>query len=449
MGISQDIKNILLINPTSDSNIYFNSKFRLKSNNYVMPLGLCCVAAPLIEVGHKVEICDLNLLGFGALWQDYLFNMEPDYIGITSTTSTIYTVYYDLIGYIKGFIKGKKLKTEIILGGSHATACPEETAEHSDWVCWGEGDNYILSHINMQKSSCSPTNLDNLPFPAYHLLDAKKYTHSLLLARKSPVGLIETSRGCHGRCTFCVKGKDNKMRFKSTNRVVDEMETLLSLGYREIHIIDDNFTADTDRVYGICDEIRARKLKFSWYPRNGIRVDRVSHDILKAMKDVGCYRIPFGVESGSQRVLDRVGKRITLKQVENAVWLAKKAGMETQAYFMIGLPGETKDDLDATCAFAKKLSPDLAKFSIMIPLPGTQVFKSYDKRGLIKSKDWSKYHFGGNLSEVYDHDTLDWDTIRRYSKKCYLEFYLNVRRIGSAFRILRGLIWNGLKNSIV
>jgi radical SAM superfamily enzyme YgiQ (UPF0313 family) len=417
----------MLINPPQDNSLYFNDKVRVKSNNYAMPLGLCCVAAVILQqTSDDVQIFDMNVGDDPEPKRAKVCTRLWDVVGITSMTPFANQTYAVLD-------RLKHWEAEFTVGGAHATGCPNEIRARTVTV----GTNVEVSTGEFEDGY---NTLDDLPIPAYHLLYAPNYIQSPFVARRSPVGMIETSRGCFGRCTFCTKGKDNKMRYKSAERVVKEMETLLDLGYREIHIVDDNFTGDVQRVYDICRIIKERGLKFPWYPRNGIRVDNVSFELLKTMKGAGCYRVLFGIESGSQRVLDRVGKRITLKQAENAVWLAKRSGLETQSFFMVGFTSETEDDLKATCDFIRKINADLVRVNILIPLPGSQVFKEWDKKGYIKSKDWSLYNPGQDLSTVYDHPTLDWDTIHKYMRKYYIAAYFGFRRILPTFRILKGLI---------
>jgi anaerobic magnesium-protoporphyrin IX monomethyl ester cyclase len=428
------MSKILLINPPYFGNIYANSKFRVVMSQGTMPLGLCCVAASMIKAGHEVEICDMNVgdVPYFGLW---------DYVGFTSTTPIIRDVY-KMMGSIRDFYP----EINFIIGGTHATARPVEVRQYFDMVCIGEGEWGGFDWGGLKPAK----NLDDLPIPAYHLLDSRKYCLPRLISRKNPVAYIQTSRGCFGKCIYCTKGiEGNKLRFKSPERVVEEMEYVLSLGYREVQIIDDNFTADLRRVYRICELILEKGLKFPWYPRNGIRVDRVSfgdlvknskisHGLLATMKRAGCYRVPFGVESGSQRVLDRIKKGIKLEQVEDAIYLAKKAGLETEAYFMFGLPTETEEDLQKTVDFAVKIDPDYAKFATTIPFPGTELYDEMDKDGRIHTKDWSKYHFAISPREIYTHDTLSWDILEKYSRMAYIKFYFRPKKIlTTLFRTIR------------
>ena len=141
------------------------------------------------------------------------------------------------------------------------------------------------------------------------------------------------------------------------------------------------------------------------------------------MKKSGCYRIPFGIESGSQRVIDAIKKRITLAQAENAVRLSKEAGLEVECYFMIGLPTETENDILSSISFARKLDPDYVKFAITLPFPGTEMFDEMVKSNRIKSFNWPDYNFSAPHN-VYEHDTLNWKQIEYFYAKCHRDFYL-------------------------
>jgi len=433
---------IILINPDYYEDIFSQSKARSAISRGTTPLGLACIAASLLKDGHKVRVLDLNL----ADNPDDLFlaavrNDKPDFVGITATTPLIKKAYH-----LASVVKQVSRDIPVIVGGPHASALPEDVLKESgiDCVVKGEGDftfslvadkgfcrsvpNIFYKDREEIKSSEIQNeairDLDQLPFPAYELFDIKRYYQPRISSRKAPLGYLETSRGCYGRCIFCNKNIHGyKMRLKSVSRVVDEMERMLGLGFREIQIIDDLFTADMNRAYAICEEIIRRGLKFPWYPRGGIRVDRVNPGLLKIMKRAGCYRIPFGIESGSQRIIDNIGKRISLAQAEEAVEMTKQAGLETECYFMLGLPGESEDDLKKTIEFSIRLNPDYAKFAITIPLPGTKMFDDMSSRGQIKTRDWDKYNFAISPKELYDHDTLSWETIENCYNVSHRRFY--------------------------
>lgn len=442
------MSRILLVNPDYYNAVYSQSKLRFAMLRGNIPLGLLYVASPLISDGHKVKILDLNLVHnpYEYLCAE-LNEFRPDLVGITAATPNIKRVY-ELTDAIK------KYNNEIIVvaGGPHPSALPEDILSESkiDCVVKGEGDFALKKIIEEGLSSYIPNiyykkdgtiiksevqgyiaeDLDELPYPAYELLDIQGYAQSDVLSKKQPAGFLEVSRGCYGRCTFCNKGIFGfKVRQKSSTRVVDEIERMLNLGFREVHIIDDMFTANKKRVFDICEEILRRGLQFPWHPHSGVRADSVNVELLKMMKKAGCYRILYGVESGSQRVLDAVNKKITLKQTEDAVRWAKEAKMETVCAFMLALPTETEEDIQKTIDFAIKLNPDYVKWTITIPLPGTPLFEQMLANGQIKTKDWNKYIFHQSAKDLYDHDVLSWEVIEKYYNLTYRKFYFNPRYI--------------------
>lgn len=436
------MSKIILVNPDYYEEIFSKSKVRSAISRGTTQLGLACIAAPLLNKGHAVNILDLNLEddAEGFLRKNIL-ELKPDFVGITATTPLIIKAYK-----IAAMVKGIDEKIVVITGGPHASALAEDVLRESriDCVVSGEGDFILNAIVEKGFSETIPNifykmngqiirskvqnyytqDLDTLPYPAYELFDIKKYSQPLISSRKAPLGYMETSRGCYGRCVFCNKNIHGfKVRMKSPLRVVDEMARMLKLGFREVHIIDDIFTADMDRAYSICEEILSRGLKFPWYPRGGIRVERINLGLLKIMKRAGCYRIPFGIESGSQRIIDVINKKISIERAEEAVRLAKKAGLETECYFMLGHQTETEEDIKKSIDFAIKLNPDYVKFAVTIPLPGTPMFDEMLAKGQIKTKDWSKYNFSTSPKELYVHDILSWETIDRYSDISYRKFY--------------------------
>jgi len=457
---------IILINPNYYDDIFKHSKVRSAISRGTIPLGLACIAASLLKDGHRVKILDLNLsVNPEGFLQETIRDFKPDFAGITSTTPVIKKAYH-----IANLIKKADNNISVVVGGPHPSALPQEVLKENsiDYVIRGEGDfvfgqvvnkgfSQDLSNIFYKDNGqiVSPKikdsvigDLDQLAFPAYELFDISKYSQPRISSRRAPLGYLETSRGCYGKCIFCNKNIHGyRMRMKSVGRVVDEMERMLKLGFKEIHVIDDLFTADMNRAFAICEEIIRRNLKFPWYPRGGIRVDRVNEKLLKIMKRSGCYRIPFGIESGSQRIIDLVGKNISLKQAQQAVNLAKRSGLETECYFMLGLPKETEDDLKQSIDFAIKLNPDYVKFAITIPLPGTKMFDDMDALGQIKTRDWDKYNFSASPKEIYKHDSLSWEVIDKYYNISHRAFYFRPNYLAKMFfkTLVTGTIFSHLK----
>lgn len=450
----------LLINPDYYEGIFGEAKVKGAISRGTTVLGLACLGGSLIRSGHDVRILDLNISDNPEeKLKEELKGFNPHYVGLTSTTPVIKKCY-SIVSVVKKYDPDIK----VALGGPHPSALPMDVLSESatDFVVIGEGE-YVFDKIvggenpeninnicykrpdgeiaRSQIAGEMITDLDALAYPAYQLYDISKYYQPKISSRKDPLGYIETSRGCYAKCTFCNKNIHGmKVRMKSSARVLDEMERMLKFGFREIHIIDDIFTADMKRAHEICEMILSKGLKFPWYPRGGIRVEKVSPELLRIMKKAGCYRIPFGIESGSQRVIDVVNKKITLERAEQAVRMAKEAGIEVECYFMLGLPTETEEDIKASIDFALKLDPDYVKFAITIPLPGTPMYDQMKAKGQIKTDDWDKYNFATPPKDLYEHDTLSWETIDKYYQLAHRRFYL---RPGYILRMIFKTIRNG------
>lgn len=434
--------DVILINPAYSRLIY--AKAKIKAGVPINPvLNLALLASLPLEKGFKLKILDMNVLEDPDYCLKHTIREEgPRFVGITFTTPLFFEAKR-----IAGIIKDLGINTTLVAGGPHATTFPEELLNESEFdiVAIGEAD-FVIKELlesplgdvkgivfkNNGKIIRTPPrelieNLDNLPFPAWGLYDLKKYHKPSLSCLKSPPGYIETSRGCPWGCVFCNKNiQGRRFRPKSAKRVVDEIEQMLSMGFKEINFLDDTFSTDLNRAKLICEEIIKRGLKFPWHPLNGMRVDRLDRELLSLMKRSGCYKASFGIESGNEEVLKNINKGISLGQAERAVRWAKGVGLETFGYFMLGLPGETERTMQDTINFAKKLKLDIAKFNITIPLPGTEIFNIWEKQGHIKTKDWSKYNFYSPYNIIYDHPTLSHDILKRYYRKAYLSFYFSL-----------------------
>lgn len=236
--------------------------------------------------------------------------------------------------------------------------------------------------------------LDNIPIPAYDLLPMNLY-HTPY-NRKLPMTIMRSSRGCPYSCIFCLigglvnkeSGYGSRWRAHSSERVVKETEYVVrNFKVREINFFDAEFTIDKKRVIEICKEIIKKKLDVIW--NCNARVDGVNAEVLKWMRKAGCYAISYGVESINKKIVEICKKKITAEQVENAVKITKKAGIQPALYFMIGLPGETEESIKENIAFAKKiaLKYDLRpQCTIATPYPGTVFYEMAKKQGWIKAE---------------------------------------------------------------
>jgi len=425
---------------------------------YSPTLSLPTVAAGLIRRGFEPRILDGNLHDdpLGAV-ATAVRQHDPDWVGITVVTP----LWNEVLAIIKA-VRETRANTRIVLGGPHVSAMPRESLQESaaDAVVIGEGDETLADLVAATDPIAVPgaavrlfggeivfgperpclQDLDALPLPAWELYDLRRYHTTALLSRKSPAGWIETSRGCPFGCVYCSKHTFGRnFRAKSPGRVVDEMAAMLAHGFKEIHIADDCFSFKPDRVRSICEEILRRNMRFPWAPVTGIRVDNLDVELLRLMRRAGCYRVYFGIESGSDEILRRVNKGISLDQVRRAVQASRRAGLETFGFFMIALPGETAETMVQTRRFARELDLNMAKISVTIPLPGTPLYQEIAREGRLLTRHWSEYNLYRPARAVYRHDSLDWDVIERHYRLFYRSFYL---RPGYALRRLRHALRN-------
>jgi len=431
----------LLINTPETENIFGKSKISvaLPMNP---PVSLASLGAVLLEEKQNVRILDLRISKYPIKdLNNTIKEFCPNYVGLTFTTPL-----FNEANRIVSHIKKRDKKIKIIAGGAHVSALPYESMKNSEFdiVVVGEGEETIREiaqnkklskikgilhrdngEIKINKPRELMKDIDNLPFPAWHLFDLSKYKTPRLSCKNNPVGPLETSRGCVYGCVYCSKCIFKKrFRTKSVCRVIKEIEYMLKSGFKEIHIVDDMFSTDLQRAKDICDEIIKRKLKFTWSLINGIRIDRIDEELLRKLKKAGCYRIAFGVESGDEEILKIINKGITISQIKRAFNLANKVGIETVAFCMLGLPEETIQSMQKTIDLMKEIKPTISKTSILLPLPGTPLFELWDKKGIILTKNWEDYSFHAS-KRVYKHPNLTETEIFDYYKKFWRELLLS------------------------
>lgn len=432
-------KRFLLVNPSYRFH-YRHTKIK-EGAIYPPPLNLATLGASLQKHGYEVKAVDFNLLDVDENSFIHILNtFLPDYTGFTFSTPL-----FKEMDRLCRIVKDVNRDIITVGGGVHVSSLPMETLRDSalDMVITGEAD-FILPRIverepppgiliknGMDIYGSSYQNhvvaLDSLPFPLWKMFPVNQYRMTSLLSRRNPAAFMETSRGCPFRCPYCSKSVfGGVFRKKSAERVIEEMQYMKEEGFNEIFIADDNFSCDIDRAKDICEKIISRKLNIPWTPLTGLRIDRVDRELLKLMCRSGCYRVYFGIESGNQQMLDEMGKGITLSRIRDVVEQSKDAGMEVFGFFMIGFPGETVKAMMDTIHFSRSLRLDMAKLSILTPLPDTPIFKNYEKAGLIKTRNWSRYNLYDidSVKEVYTHPVLDWSTISKFYHRFYRAFYL-------------------------
>lgn len=403
---------VLLLNPPSENEIVGNNPVIIEeSRGFNPPLGILYLAACLERQGrHSVAVidCQVEELGYPALVQR-IGAEAPDVVGITAMTLTLLDVM-ETVRAAKKAAPGAK----VVLGGPHVHLYAEESIalDGVDYLVLGEGEyafTELMDALGDERRIAGLKgivyrdregrtvntgfrdlidNLDEIPFPARHLVPYRKY--SSLMARRTPITTMFTSRGCPYKCTFCDRPHLGKrFRSRSAVNVVDEMEECTRLGIHEFLVYDDTFTVNRQRVLDVCDEILRRKLDIGWDIR--ARVNTMNEELLRRLRAANCERIHYGVEAGTEKTLKVLKKGITIEQAKQVFRATARAGISTLAYFMIGNPGETEDDIRTTMRVMKELDPDFTHITILTPFPGTQIYFDALRRGIIERDVWREF----------------------------------------------------------
>ena len=418
-----------------------NSKYKFLG--VVAPsLGIGYMAAVLEKNGYDVDVLDASALEltYDEIGEEIL-KRNPDIVSISALTPTI-GVALDSADKIKQV----KPDTVVVLGGYHPTFEYKSVLEEPsvDVVVRGEGEYTLLELVQTIESGGDLSSvaglafidenddeitltadrpiikdLDELPFPAFHLFPMDKYK---ILNITTNVATIITTRGCPMQCSFCSSAAlhGNHLRRRSYENVCDEIELRLKeQNIDTIAFMDDTFTLNKKFVRNFCEEIKRRNLKFWWGCTS--RVDTLDEELLQIMKDAGCITIFIGVESADQQMLEKMNKNITISKTESAFRLARKVGIRTIASCVIGMPEDTKKTIKQTIDFVKKLNPNYALYSLATPYPGTRFYNETFKKNLIKINDWSKFTLLNPVLKTIDCSSKE---LRSIQKKAFLKFYL-------------------------
>ncbi|MFP4346223.1 MAG: B12-binding domain-containing radical SAM protein [Anaerolineales bacterium] len=287
------------------------------------------------------------------------------------------------------------------------------TCERIKGLVWREGSEIV---VNPPRPFIA--DLDDLPLPRHDLLPLERYRAPLV---GGPYAFVVSSRGCPGGCRFCIKhvSYGRSVRYRSPEHVLAEVEQLVGLGVRKIHMYTDLFTVNREHVMGICEGIMERELPVKWTCNS--RVDFVDAELLQTMKRAGCWMISWGIESGDERMLKRMRKGITPEKVERALRWSKEAGIMNWGYFIIGLPGETEESIRRTIDFSKRLPLDLVLFHIAAPHPGTPFFFEVVENGWFRpGTRWEEVDM--DRSTVLDYPNLRAEELERWAKRAFREW---------------------------
>jgi anaerobic magnesium-protoporphyrin IX monomethyl ester cyclase len=403
-----------------------------------VPIGLAYLAAVAEKNGHTVQVTDClpSDMNFSEMKRQ-VAAFNPDIIGITTMTSTSQSALE-----AAHILKESCPDALTAVGGPHVTFADTSTLNECpdlDVVVRREGEEtlldlarYVTNEKNLDevlgitfrkngKIVQMPDrpliqNLDELPFPAlehFKLSDYKIFGKMYLP--------IITSRGCPFGCSFCVSSRmvGNTLRTRSPKNVVDELEWLKNVHGAEAFVFyDDMLTFDKKRIYEICEEIKKRKIGLPWDCTT--RVDQVSRELLGKMREANCQEIFFGVESGCQRILDKVHKRTSVELNDQAIKWAKEAGLFVAISVIIGYPGETPDTVKQTLDFVRKVKPDDAYLCVATPYPGTELRTLVEKMGWKMTSDWAHYD---SITPVFENPDLPSELITKTRQKFCNSFY--------------------------
>lgn len=385
--------NILLVTPPA--------RQPGRSGLVVPPLGLAYLAAVLRKAGYRVKIKDAFAEGLG--WEEfaaYLAAERPEILGLTGISPTIDTAF-------KAVRLARPFARTIVMGGPHVSVWGREVFKQCpqlDLGVVGEGEDTVVELAATLADGSSPKSiagvispdfagpprkllkdLNALPFPARDLMPLHRYAYPF--AKSKRVTTLFTSRGCPYHCIFCDKSVfGSRWRGRSADNILAELDEIVRRHHLSSLIIyDDLFTLDQDRVQQVCEGILSRGYKLDWKCES--RVNLVDPDTLKLMKRAGCSLVAYGVESGTQKGLDYLNKKITLDQIRRAFALTHEAGLETLAYFVLGLPLETYPDELQTIRLACEINPTYAQFATLSPYFGTRLYAEAVKQGWYRELD--------------------------------------------------------------
>lgn len=477
-----DAVDILFVNPPApDGGIWIRSQHRVgrRSREGMIWAQVCLAQMAALFPDYKVEVIDAIPLRMG--WPEFQRLLEAKRPRYYVTQVTAPTLHNDLYGTFLA----RSLGAKTIAFGTHVTPIPQETMRpfpsldfilrgepeltlrelidtldttdgepwsqrpalsadfrqrldklfretDPDWIpAWSYPQPERLAHIKGlvwrrgEQIELNPDrpfirHLDDLPMPRHDLLPLNKYRAPLV---GGPYSFVVTNRGCPAGCRFCIKhvSYNQSVRFRSPENIMQELEFLVGLGLRNIHMYADLFTVSREQVMGLCDLILERKLKFRWTCNS--RVDWVDPDMLRLMRQAGCWMISWGIESGNEEILKRIRKGITLERVEQSLRWSKEAGIFNWGYFIIGLPGETEETIRQTIQFSKRLPLHLVLFHIAAPHPGTPFFFEVVEQGWFRpGTRWEQVDM--DCSTVLDYPHLRAEELEGWARRAFREWAL-------------------------
>ena len=440
---------------------------------HIIPLGPLYLAAYLRSKEHSdISVIDARheRLSDKALSRR-IKAISPDMVGISGLSMEFAEVHR-----LAGLAKEINPSCTVIVGGPYATSSPEHIMKdpNVDFAVIGEGERTALRLIsalengkdfsqidglaykNNQGCVINPVGtmieeLDTIPFPAWDLINVEEYFNDTHNHSQTPVPTSDrimplfTSRGCPYRCTYCHNIFGKKIRFRSVGNVIEEIESLVkNYGVQEIEVVDDCFNFDLTRAKAICDEIVRRNIKIAISFPNGLRVDRMDEELIVKLKQAGTRVIFYAIESASPAVQQRIKKNLDLEKARKIIKQTSERGIITGGFFMLGFPGETKEEMLQTLRFARDLPFHISSIFFVTPMPNTELFNSLcEKNSAVSTRKINR------LSKLtYNASALTDRQLKNMWSMAHREFYF---RPGQMWRIWKAIPNKGIffRNGLV
>ncbi len=426
---------------------------RLREGEETIPgMGVLTLAAVAQKRGYEVDLVDAKGQGtpLGEVSRD-IVTRRPDYLGLSATTISVANA-----ARIAAAVKRELPGVVTIVGGPHVSAIPQRTLQAYDNIDYGiagEGEVSLFELLDRLDNGedvdsvpglawrrdgvvvANPRapyidDLDSLPPPAWDLLPdfPHNFQPSLFGYPRTPVATLMTSRGCPFSCTFCDRSTSGrKGRMHSVDAIVRLCRDLVGRGTKHIMFLDDLFTVRRDRVADMCNAFIDEGFDFSWSCNS--HPNLLDFETMKLMKRAGCWQIAYGVESGSQRILDVVKHEVKLPRLRETLRMTQAAGIRTRGFLMLGHPTEGVDSLEETRRFLRVAELDLCQITKFTPYPGTPSYPSIREQGTFE-EEWETMNA---MNFVFIPHGLDEETLERYFERCYRSFYTRPD-------VLRGLV---------
>ncbi len=429
------------------------------------PLGIASIAAMLEQRGVFCQIIDANL---ERLTDGEVLDRLPSDLLLVGISMNSFT--YDSVCRLARNLLADG-RTRVVLGGPTPTAVPEQVladvpgalvvrgegehamAELVDRLAAGEAINletipgvYFLDGNNRMHGTPPRRieNLEELPFPAYHLLPPLRRYRTR--NRRTPAGWVITSRGCSFDCSFCSKDVfQNRVTWRSPGNVLAEIDLLVELfGIRQLDILDDNIAMNRSHLEAIMDGLLERRYDLVINLQTGVRTENLDEPLLKKMRRAGVFKLAFGVESADSSLLAKHGKPLDLNSVAHTVAMARRLGFVVYGFFIIGLPGETDESFARTMDFVKGCRFHVANFCLAIPFPGTDLYKMVEQGGrflIDTTRTIPSGFYDGRV--FFEYGAMDSVTVQNRYQRAYKEFYTFSRRLRAlaTIRSLSELRW--------